>query len=73
MSNQITQKAIFDKEQNRKDSQKKCGKTSRQLRRQAAKKKKRGLEPAHAPDAPYTRSAAGDLCPPLSDVPCNST
>ena len=49
MSNQITQKTIFDKEQSRKDSQKNSGKTSRQLRREAAKKKKCGLEPAHAP------------------------
>jgi len=73
MSNLITQKSIFDKEQRRKDSKKKSGKTSRQLRREAAKAKKSGLEPAHAPDAPHTRSAAGDLCPPLSDVLCNST
>ena len=69
----LTQKAIFDKEQSRKDSQKKSGKTSRQLRREAAKRKKCGLEPAHAPDAPHTRSAASDFCPPLSDVPCNHT
>mgnify|MGYP003147332312 FL=1 len=49
MSYHLTQKSIFDKEQSRKDSQKNSGKTSRQLRREAAKKKKCGLEPAHAP------------------------
>ena len=37
--NDLTQKSIFDKEQRRKDSSqgKKQGKTSRQLRREAAK------------------------------------
>tara|TARA_R100000995_G_scaffold30470_1_gene13573 strand:- start:927 stop:1139 length:213 start_codon:yes stop_codon:yes gene_type:complete len=49
MSYHLTQKSIFDKEQGRKDSQKQSGKTSRQLRREAAKKKKCGLEPARAP------------------------
>ena len=35
----LTQKSIFDKEQRRKDASAKKGKTSRQLRREAAKKK----------------------------------
>jgi len=54
MNFHLTQKSIFDKEQSRKDSQKQSGKTSRQLRREAAKKKKCGLEPARAPDAPHS-------------------
>ena len=73
MSYHLTQKSIFDKEQSRKDSQKQSGKTSRQLRREAAKKKKCGLEPARAPDAPHSRSAAGDLCIRCEGIPCNHT
>jgi|5B_taG_2_1085324.scaffolds.fasta_scaffold195116_3 hypothetical protein len=36
-----TQKTIFDREQRRKDSNQRSGKTSRQLRREAAKSKLR--------------------------------
>jgi len=36
-----TQKTIFDREQLRKDSNKRSGKTSRQLKREAAKSKLR--------------------------------
>ena len=69
MSYHLTQKSIFDKEQSRKDAQKQSGKTSRQLRREAAKKKKCGLEPALAPDAPHSRSAAGEpVLPPRSTL-----
>lgn len=40
----MTQQAVFDKEQRRKDEQEqRSGKTSRQLRREAAKAKKQPL------------------------------
>jgi hypothetical protein len=35
----LTQKSIFDREQQRKDAHQLTGKTSRQLKREAAKKK----------------------------------